>query len=133
MKRHSQTRTAQNGFSLFEMLTFVAILGIMTAIAVPVFGSSQGAKQAKDQRNAQSICSLANVATAAGLNLTSGAGIDVTKPMKLLVEGITISSGPLKNRTLRVPNMTAADISGAAQYLEIKDGDIAYSSDIITQ
>lgn len=130
MKRNSPTTTQLRraaGFSLFEMLTFIAILGIMVTMALPVFGNSQGAKQAKDQRNAQNLCSLANAANAAGINVTQGAGSDVSKPIKLLVEGITISKGPLKNRTFKVPNMTAEDMAGAAQYLAIKNGDLAYA------
>lgn len=130
MKLNSPTSTPAGrkaGFSLFEMLTFVAILGIMVTMAVPVFGNSQGARQAKDQRNAQNLCSLANAANAAGFNVTTGAGDDVTKPVKLLVDGITITKGPLKNRTFKVPNMSFEDMAGAAQYLEIKNGDLAYS------
>jgi prepilin-type N-terminal cleavage/methylation domain-containing protein len=74
MKKIILTRADHmRGFSLFELLMVIMILGIMIAIAVPHFSSiSSTAEEAVAKRNAQSIVSSLNTAFAAGAAAPSG-------------------------------------------------------------
>ena len=70
----------RHGFSLLEMLTVIAVIGIITSMALAVFGgASQSADDAKNRRNAQEIVYTAAAAGAAGallLHQFEGAGGD---------------------------------------------------------
>ena len=107
MKNFTTTFTSRrtSGFSLFEMMTFVCILGIMISLAMPLFGNTQAIEQATAKRNAQSFCTLAYSASAAGLNIAAGT-TDVSVVLKRLAKGITITKGALKGREFKIPNMT---------------------------
>jgi type II secretory pathway pseudopilin PulG len=51
------------------MLTVIAVIGIITSMALAVFGgASQSADDAKNRRNAQEIASVASSASAAGID-----------------------------------------------------------------
>ncbi len=127
MKTESQSKIKSAGFSLIEMLTFVCILGIMATMAIPLFGNTAGARQAKDQRNAQNFCSMATAASAAGIAVISGTS-DVEVVMHRLTDGLTVTKGPLSGRTFKVPNVTDEEIKFASDYLEIRNGSLLYSS-----
>jgi prepilin-type N-terminal cleavage/methylation domain-containing protein len=67
---HSKLR---RGFSLFELLMVIMVLGIMVAIAIPHFSSITGtAQDAVAKRNAQTIVSSMNTAFAAGAAVPAG-------------------------------------------------------------
>ena len=112
------------------MLMFVSILGIMISISIPLFASTNGARQATHKQNAQTICSLATAAAAAGLNVASGT-TDAEKAMLRLVKGVTITKGSLKGRAFSIPNMTAEDVKSASKYATIKNGELVFASDPI--
>lgn len=120
------SRPVASGFSLLEMLTTVAILGIMTSLALAWFGGSgQDVQIARDQRNAQSICSLCQVAEAAGLNLVK----EVSSPLELarrVSEGITIETGVMRGRTFQVPGMGEEELQGAVRFLKLQNGQLRY-------
>lgn len=59
--------SSSSGFSLVEMLVVIAVIAIVTGIAIPnLAGLSSRANFAKDERHAQDIASLAAAARAAG-------------------------------------------------------------------
>jgi len=127
MKTTTAKLKTVSGFSLFEVLMFIAVLGIMISIAIPVFATTDGAKQATDRQNAQVICTLATAASASGVNVASGT-TDVLKAMSKMVEGVTITKGPLKNKTFRTPNISANELKRASAYVQIKNGELLIAS-----
>ncbi len=71
MKMHSRHQTFR-GFSLIELLFAMAIISMLSAVAM--FGLSDvngAARTAKSKRNAQSICSLFQSARSVGVNFNS--------------------------------------------------------------
>jgi prepilin-type N-terminal cleavage/methylation domain-containing protein len=69
--KNLKTRKAERGFGFSELLVVIAVIGVLTSIAIPamsgVFGKAEGART---MRNAQNIVSTFNAARAAG-NSTS--------------------------------------------------------------
>jgi prepilin-type N-terminal cleavage/methylation domain-containing protein len=125
MKTNSSASRFATGFSLFELLTVVSILGIMITMAIPTFGNSNAATQAKDQRNAQGFCTLAAAASAAGVNVAQGTQ-DPVVAMTALKDGVTITKGTLKDRLFIMPHVSAKDIQGASLYVQIVNGELSY-------
>ena len=126
MKFETQSKSSRAAFSLFELLMFVSILGILVTMAIPLFGNTEPASRAKDQRNAQSFCYLASAAQAAGVNITSGTE-DVEVVLRRLMDGVTVTSGPLSGRTFKFPDATDEVVSYASQFLKINNGSLIYS------
>jgi|GEM_PF-445431 len=126
MKTAIHSKIPAAGFSLLEMLMTVAILGIMTSIGLAWFGGDGSqVRQARDQRNAQNICTLCQAVEAAGLNLADEAetGLDIARRLS---QGITIEKGALKGRTFQVPGLGQEELEGAARFLNIQNGQIRY-------
>lgn len=116
------------GFSLFEMLIVVSILGILLTLALPAFSSTQATEEVTHQRNAQTICSLAMAANAAGVAISSGTS-EVSVILKRLSDGVTVTRGPLAGRIIKVPAMSEYFLSGASQYISLsQNGDLIYDS-----
>lgn len=119
-------RSARSGFSLFEMLMFVAILGVMIGITVPMFSQSDSIYAARDRRNAQELAATSMMAQTAGLNFVQEE--DVLETIRAIVRGGMPVRGAMKGRTFVVPGLSDEDIQGAAKYLTIKDGALTYTS-----
>jgi prepilin-type N-terminal cleavage/methylation domain-containing protein len=129
MKTQTSTNNGnRSGFSLFEMLIVISILGILITLAIPAFSSTQATEEVTHQRNAQTICSLAMAANAAGVEISSGT-TEVSEVLQRLSDGITISRGPLAGRVIQVPAMSPYLLSGASQYISLSpDGELIYDS-----
>ena len=121
--------TRHSGFSLFEMLTTLVIIGFFVLMALPSFGSTEPAKQSVHKQNAQNFCSLAFALNAAGVNVASGTN-DVPTVLRRLVDGVTVTDGTLAGRAFKVPNVNEAHIIGAAKYIKMKDGNLLYNGGI---
>lgn len=118
----------RRGFSLFEVLMVVSILGIMVSIAVPMLFQADSVYAARDRRNAQELCSTATAARAAGLNFV--AEESVLDTVRALVRGAMPSRGSMKGRLFVVPGLSEEDMLGASKYLTIQQGELRYSNDL---
>lgn len=105
---------------------FVAILGIMLSIIVPMLGQHDSIYAARDRRNAQELTSTCMMAQAAGLDFVQGDS--VTDTVRALVSGGMSAQGSLKGRTFAVPGLSEEDIQGASKYLTIQHGELRYSN-----
>ena len=94
-----QTRSKQAGFSFFEMMMTVAIIGIIVAMVVPMWGNNDAFYAARDRRNAQELVSVSMMASAAGLNFVQGSEmIDILRGIS---RGGVVSQGALKDGALQ--------------------------------
>lgn len=127
MKNFTTTSTSRRttGFSLFEMMTFVCILGIMISIAMPMFGNTKDVEQVTAQRNAQSFCKLAYAASAAGHNVAANT-TEVEDVLRALTKGITIKKGTFKGREFKIPGMDDQSIKAASAYVHLENGELVF-------
>ena len=118
---NERDRKAGAGFSLVELLVVIAVIGIMAAIAVPMISNvNEKSKDAKDRRNAQSLASMSAGATASGQFF----GEKSSAILMLATSGVP---SPDESMLFRVPNLTAADITGASRYLDLVEGNLVYN------
>lgn len=109
------------------MITFVCILGIRASLALLLFGNTQEIKQATAKRNAQSFCSLAYSARAAGLNVAGGT-TEVEVVLKRLTKGIIITRGALKGQEFKIPNMSEQDIKEASAFVHLEKSELIFGA-----
>jgi prepilin-type N-terminal cleavage/methylation domain-containing protein len=123
MKPHKATRYTA-GFSLIELLVIMMILGVLAGIALSSLSSSrQAARESVARKNAQQFASIALSAQIAGADPVA-ATVDAT--LTALDTGVTPTSGAFANRSFRIGGLADDDISRAAYYLEIANGQLAY-------
>lgn len=116
----------QSGFSLFEVLMVLAIIGVLLGIAVPLLTHTDTIYAARDRRNAQELCSTSTMAQAAGLDFVQGSS--VVDAVRAIVRGGMPMQGAMKGRLFVVPGLSEEDIQGAAKYLIIQNGELRYST-----
>ena len=107
MKTHASTSPLTNtrgGFSLFEVLMFIAILGVMVSLAVPMLTQHDSIYAARDRRNAQELASTCMMAQAAGLDFVQEE--NVIETLRALVRGVMPAQGALKGRMFVVPGLS---------------------------
>lgn len=129
MKTHahiSMPRRVHSGFSLFEVLMLVAIIGILVGVAVPMIGQSDSVYAARDRRNAQELCSTCMMAQAAELNFVQDDSVIDT--VHAIVRGGMSVRGAMRGRVFVVPGLSDEDIQGAAKYLRVQDGQLVYTT-----
>lgn len=133
MKSHVHTATkrrALSAFSLFEVLLFIAILGVMVGMVIPMIGQNDAAYAARDRRNAQELCSTCMMAQAADLNFVQGESVIET--VRAIVRGGMSVRGAMRGRIFVVPGLSDEDIQGAAKYLKLQDGQLLYTTSVTT-
>ena len=114
---HSSTRRSFfSGFSLIELLTVISVIGVMTSIVAPSFGSINGAAQtAVQQDNAQNIVSMFKAGDAAQVAWTT------TSRDAAVADVIAGRPAPAKSvfagKTFNVPHLSAQDIQAAYRYI----------------
>ncbi len=124
-KPHIRTRA----FSLVEMLSVVAVIGIVSAIAVPNIGRiNESARIAAAKRNAQSIASVCASAQAAGLDFVTD---DLTQSIANVVQGGTASEGVFAGAFFGVPALSEAERFAATRYLLLDGDNLVYQANII--
>ena len=122
-------RTSRKGFSLFEVLVCLGIVGIMASIALNSLTQSKRdlVIETMNRRNAQAFATIATCAQCAGVDPIDSSGLEGT--LKNIIAGVTVTSGPLEGRTFRINGLSTTDIPGAAYYLKQTDGKLIYEAD----
>lgn len=117
------------GFSLFEVLICLAVVGIMAAIALNSFtqGKRDIVNGAINRRNAQAFATIAECAQLAGADPVQGT--DVMATLRKIMEGVTPGSGPMAGRTFKIMGMGGQDAADAAYYMKIDHGKLVYEAD----
>ncbi|WP_395735384.1 type II secretion system protein [Prosthecobacter sp.] len=123
-------RRARSAFSFFEVLMFVAIVGVMVGIAVPMISQNDAVYAARDRRNAQELCSTCMMAQAAQLDFVQGDSVMDT--VRAIVRGGVSVRGAMRGRVFVVPGLSEEDMKGAAKYLQVRDGQLVYTSEEVS-
>ncbi len=129
MKTHTHSfihRRGCSAFSLFEVLMFIAILGVMAGIAVPMMSQNDAIYAARDRRNAQELCSTCMMAQAAQVDFVQDDSVIDT--VRAIVRGGMSARGAMRGRVFVVPGLSEEDIKGAAKYLRVRDGQLLYTA-----
>lgn len=116
------------GFSLLEMLTVVAIVGVITAIVVPQLAGMGGGetKELRFRRNAQQIASVYATAQAAGLDFLAAGNLEQT--VRNVVTGGSPATGPFRTQFYAVKGLNNEDVAGVQRYLSLQGTLLTYST-----
>jgi hypothetical protein len=124
---HSPIRLRRcSAFSFFEVLMCVAVIGVMAGIAVPMMNPNDSVYAARDRRNAQELCSTCMMAQAAQLDFVQDDSVLDT--VRAIVRGGMSVRGAMRGRLFVVPGLSEEDMLGAAKYLQVKNGQLQYST-----
>ena len=126
LTHNSKQRGDRSGFSFFEVLMIVAIIGVLAGIAVPLLSQNDSFYAARDRRNAQELCSTCMMAQAADLNFVQDDSVIDT--LHAIVRGGMSVRGAMRGRVFVVPGLSEEDIPGAAKYLRVQDGQLLYTT-----
>ncbi|MBE2287537.1 MAG: prepilin-type N-terminal cleavage/methylation domain-containing protein [Prosthecobacter sp.] len=125
------SRLTPSGFSLFEVLLVLAVIGVLLALAIPMINQNDAIYAARDRRNAQELASTSVMAQTAGLNFVEGE--DVLETVRSIVRGGMPARGAMKGRIFVVPGLSEEDIRGAARFLAIQNGELRYTNSEVPQ
>ncbi len=118
----------QAAFSLVEMLSVIAVIGIISAIAVPgVSRINDSAREATAKRNAQNIASIYASAQAAGLSFNVGNG-DVLQTIQQVIAGGTASGGVFDGAYFGLPGLSESEQLACLPYLSFQGTSLIYQS-----
>lgn len=125
--------TQTSGFSLVEMLVVIAVLGVISAIAVPnIRKNNRSARYEIDQRNAQQIAAVVSAADEAGYDFVNGSS-SVSEVINLVRTGHTITAvenPDMAGKYFGVPALGKTDRAGASRFLTITAGRLVYAADL---
>lgn len=123
MKTHQLTRRPP-GFSLFEVMMFIGIIGVLVGIVLPSALTSDDFKTTKNRRNAQELASVCTCAQVAGLNFVIED--DLLATIRNIRLGGSPADGSFLGRKFCVSGLDDADVEATAKHLEIENGSLIY-------
>jgi prepilin-type N-terminal cleavage/methylation domain-containing protein len=113
------------GFTLVEMLTTIAILAVVTSIALPSMSSiNQNSIDTRDLRNAQELAAMCSTAQAAGVDFVVPG--DIEKTIENIVKGGKPVDGAFAGSFFGIQGMAPQDQDTAKRYLELVNGILSY-------
>ena len=113
------------GFTLVEMLTTIAILAVLTSIALPTMTSiNQNSIDTRDRRNAQELAAMCATAQAAGVDFVAPGDID--KTIENIVKGGSPADGAFAGKFFGMQGMAPQDQANAKRYLELVNGILSF-------
>ena len=118
MKNQLSQRSQHQGFSLVEMLTVVAVIGVLAGIALPSLNATSASREVQHQRNAKSLISMAVGADIAGVSLIVTGDLDAT--VNRIMTGAAPTQGAFKDHIFRLHGLTAEAAEGAKKYLKVE-------------
>ena len=117
---HTNNVRRKRAFSLIEMLTVIAIIGIITGIAVVLISGIRGkSEEATAKRHAQIVAAMAGQALHAGDTQLLEAG-SKEAALKLLSIGVT-GEGTFEDVVFRL-SLSEKEQADTLPYLELRNG-----------
>jgi prepilin-type N-terminal cleavage/methylation domain-containing protein len=116
---------SSQGFSLVELLVVISVIAVIASLAIPNLATiSQNAHFAKNERNAQTIASLAAAVRAGGATNQWTTIDDVVDDLE---NAITLTNGGVP-ATFRISPLTPEERDALTNYLvvNLSDGQVAY-------
>ena len=112
----------RTGLSLTELLVVIAVLGIISALAIPQVSSiREAAREATAIQNAKNIASISEALSALGVAHVipeSMGGVEATG--RLIREGVIVPEGPMVGQRFTISGISDEEIERAAEYLQIE-------------
>lgn len=128
LKRYHQPKSCLQGFSLIEALISIAVIGVLTTIAIGFLSNHhKAAETSRDRRNAQNLAVVCTVAEYANLHFIVPG--DPVQTCRNVVQGGIAPSGPAAGKAFGLPGMIEEDIVSAAWYLDVRDHELLYRGD----
>jgi type II secretory pathway pseudopilin PulG len=116
------------GLTLIEVLTMLAIIGIIGAIAIPQLTSwlTSDAQDLRNRRNAQELAGVFATAQVAGRDFAASG--DLVQTIRNVITGGSPSDGPFKGQFYGMRSLKEQDIAGVQKYLSLKGDMLCYNS-----
>lgn len=117
----SLSRHRQQGFSLFEMLLTVCIIGVLCSLAIPLFGAPREAvEEIKAKRNAQELVNECQKAQVAGVDFVVAG--DVAATLANVARGEVASSGAFAGVSFGLKGLAVGELQEAERWLQLHGG-----------